>query len=126
MTTQTNNQNNKEEFYLCSNLKNKEDNLKNGLKDKLDESTDFQSCIAFLHNLNEEYKFDVIPSVKEKYQNSPSKELVLALGHRVYNIYNEIYQEGLKKAESFGINPSEELPSKFPKSLEKLTFPENN
>ena len=123
---QHNKSNDKEEPYTASGIAKTIIKLKSALKSELDEVTDFRSCIEFLHNLLN-YNTDAISLAKEKYQSQKvEKEFFLSLYQKTYDIYNGVYQDGLKKAESLGANPSETNPKTFPKSLEKITFPENN
>jgi hypothetical protein len=121
------NLNNEEESYITSGLASKIDNMRNNLKEELDKASDFRSCIEFLYSVVEAYNKNIIPYLKEMHQNPTLKrELFLSLYQKTYDIYSEVYKQGLKKAESFGADPSEVSPEKFPKSLEKLTFPESN
>lgn len=60
--------------------------------------------------------------MKRFYKLNPKNQNILsARAENLYQKYNAHYQDALNKAQSFGADTSE-----YPKSLEKLTFSENN
>jgi hypothetical protein len=118
---------NDEELYSESKfmeIQKRVDNSFNKIKRHIDNVKDAPTCILLLNELKKGYD-ELIPVMKEVYSKH-SSQVVSVNNDNAYRKANELYQYAFKKAESFGISPSEFSQLKLPRSLEKITSPENN
>jgi hypothetical protein len=127
-TNKHNNLNNEEEHHqeFVRNIQKSISTTFGKVKKSVDNSSDPIYCLSFMTFIRAMYDRQVIPLLKEDYSNDPShRGLYLSRANYAHEMFDGLYQHILKRVEELGI-PSSDFPSSFPKSLEKLTFPENN
>jgi hypothetical protein len=124
-----NNQNNEEEVYSGKEFSKAYKNVENScnkIRRDIDNVQDPFTGIIVLQELKKEYDA-LVPFMKKVYSECPQdRERLSVRKDEIHKAINELYEHAFKKVESFGVAPVDKNKSPLPKSLEKMTFPENN
>ncbi len=132
MTTQKPNNKNpeynqQEQERILADLKRRVYSEVDTIKKMINEDSNQFHSVNNLLVIKEAYTKILVPSVKEYLMRNNLLRLYLEpTTKEMYNLINGMYQHAFRHAESIGVKPSDLPPQIFPKSLEKITFPQDN